>query len=109
MKIQTCLRCQAQWCSRTDVPYRCGKCKTPYWDKPIKNAAMPAPKPVASPVKGIPSLPAGVSLGMPAAPPPMADIRMCPYKEFDPELGEWFACGRPVHDYKVKHTRGRRI
>ena len=29
----TCLRCGHQWESVKDHPLRCGKCKSPYWDK----------------------------------------------------------------------------
>lgn len=93
-------------------PDRCPSrdCRKRSWDRgEVPNPPVSLARMTVTPIKPIPSLPAGVSLGMPAALPPMADIRMCPYKEYDPDLGEWFACGRPVHDYKVKHTRGRKL
>ena len=31
--ILRCLRCNREWCSRSDDPRRCGKCKSPYWDR----------------------------------------------------------------------------
>lgn len=33
MFILRCKRCGREWCSRSENPYRCGKCKTPYWDR----------------------------------------------------------------------------
>ena len=34
MEIKECLRCGEPWCFRgTGRPLRCGKCKSPYWDR----------------------------------------------------------------------------
>src|SRR5665213_374142 len=34
MEIKHCLRCEKDWCFRgKGRPLRCGKCKSPYWDK----------------------------------------------------------------------------
>ena len=33
----------------------------------------------------------------------------CPYREYDSEAGEWYACGLRVHGPKVKHTRGAMV
>src|SRR5665213_3251433 len=34
MEIKRCLRCGEDWCYRgSGRPVRCGKCKSPYWDK----------------------------------------------------------------------------
>lgn len=38
MKILECCRCGQEWASRSESPYRCGKCKSPYWDRPRNNA-----------------------------------------------------------------------
>ena len=38
MKILKCCRCGQEWASRSESPYRCGKCKSPYWDRPRENA-----------------------------------------------------------------------
>ena len=35
MEIKHCERCGGDWCYRgTGRPLRCGKCKSPYWDRP---------------------------------------------------------------------------
>ena len=35
MEIKHCLRCGEPWCYRGEGrPLRCGKCKSPYWDRP---------------------------------------------------------------------------
>lgn len=40
MEIKTCKRCGEPWCFHgTGRPIRCGKCKTPYWDREAKVAA----------------------------------------------------------------------
>lgn len=31
--IHKCKRCGHEWAGKTEKPLRCGKCKTPYWDK----------------------------------------------------------------------------
>lgn len=34
MEIKHCCRCGKDWCFRGDGrPLRCGKCKSPYWDR----------------------------------------------------------------------------
>lgn len=34
MEIKNCKRCGSQWCFRgSGRPVRCGKCKSPYWDR----------------------------------------------------------------------------
>ncbi len=34
MEIKNCKRCGKSWCYRgSGRPLRCGKCKSPYWDK----------------------------------------------------------------------------
>ena len=34
MEIKTCKRCGEPWCFHgTGRPIRCGKCKSPYWDR----------------------------------------------------------------------------
>jgi hypothetical protein len=37
-----CLRCDKAWFSRTLRPRRCGKCKSPYWDRPRKEVRRKA-------------------------------------------------------------------
>ncbi len=34
--IHKCLRCGHEWASKDIRPLRCGKCKSPYWDKKKK-------------------------------------------------------------------------
>ena len=34
MEIKHCLRCNHDWCTRLVHPFRCGVCKSPYWDRP---------------------------------------------------------------------------
>lgn len=37
MEIKHCKRCGQPWCYRGEGrPLRCGKCKSPYWDRPRK-------------------------------------------------------------------------
>ena len=37
MEIKVCVRCGKEWCYRgIGRPVRCGKCKSPYWDKERK-------------------------------------------------------------------------
>ena len=37
VEIKHCLRCGEPWCYRGEGrPLRCGKCKSPYWDRPRK-------------------------------------------------------------------------
>ncbi len=39
MEIKWCKRCGESWCFRGDGnPLRCGKCKSPYWDRERVNA-----------------------------------------------------------------------
>jgi len=47
MEIKHCKRCNEDWCFRgTGRPIRCGKCKSPYWDKDRKQGqAGPVAKP----------------------------------------------------------------
>ena len=34
MEIKVCVRCGKEWCYRgIGRPVRCGKCKSPYWDR----------------------------------------------------------------------------
>jgi hypothetical protein len=41
VRIIRCCRCEREWCTRLENPYRCGKCGTPYWDKPrVRLAAI---------------------------------------------------------------------
>ena len=53
MEIKHCKRCDEDWCYRgTGRPLRCGKCKSPYWDRPRRteereNTATQQNKPIA--------------------------------------------------------------
>lgn len=38
-----------------------------------------------------------------------AEAAMCPYREYDTETGETYACGLTAHSGKIKHTRGRTL
>lgn len=39
MELKTCKRCGEMWCFHgTGKPIRCGKCKSPYWDRERRDA-----------------------------------------------------------------------
>lgn len=38
MFIHSCLRCGYDWAGKTEKPIRCSRCKSPYWNKPLKSA-----------------------------------------------------------------------
>ncbi len=43
---KTCLRCGHKWFPRSpEEPKVCGKCKSPYWDRPKKTNGIPKTKP----------------------------------------------------------------
>jgi len=49
-----------------------------------------------------------MAAAIPTAEPEAVEERpMCPYKEYDQETGETYACGLHVHSSKIRHTRGR--
>ena len=52
-----------------------------------------------------------VSLGMPSAEPIETEPEQppCPYREFEPESGEWYGCALRAHGPKVKHQRGAKL
>jgi hypothetical protein len=130
MEIKTCKRCGEPWCFHgTGRPIRCGKCKSPYWDRERVNgeAVRGVPRstggtsrPGANGASDKENMP-GVSLGQtyrrPAEDPGTGPetggdagaVEMCPYTEYDPEDGETYRCGLAKHGPKVKHTRGRKV
>lgn len=36
--VHKCLRCGGKWVSASQMPTCCGKCKSPYWDRPRKES-----------------------------------------------------------------------
>ena len=36
MQIAICRRCGAKWNTKVEHPKNCAKCRSPYWDKPVK-------------------------------------------------------------------------
>jgi len=34
--IHHCKRCDSDWSSKSENPKRCGRCKSPYWDRERK-------------------------------------------------------------------------
>lgn len=43
MKVEFCQRCKRNWCFRGEgKPRRCGKCKSPYWDRPREKELLAA-------------------------------------------------------------------
>jgi hypothetical protein len=41
--------------------------------------------------------------------PEPESVRMCTYKEYDSDTGEWYGCALPEHSAKTKHKRGRSL
>ena len=58
MDINHCLRCGRDWCYRGEGrALRCGKCKSPYWDRPMGNAIQPVLVSVPDSVSEVPRKP----------------------------------------------------
>ena len=125
MEIKTCKRCGEPWCFHgTGRPIRCGKCKSPYWDRERVNASRDegsgrqvqgAGRGQGAPVERREEQGRVLSL-VPAANDPVEGydggaetVEMCHYTEYDPEDGETYRCGLAKHGPKVKHTRGRKV
>jgi hypothetical protein len=76
----------------------------------LEGAPQPAEHPV--PASQLPARPAinmdalrVICAGQSEAEEP-EPVEMCPYREWDGEVGEWFGCRLPAHGPKVKHQRG---
>ena len=116
MEIKNCKRCGEPWCFHgTGRPIRCGKCKSPYWDRERQDAVecrkpsgvdRRVPGTVPNDVLPVESVPVGSDEG---AGGDAEAVDMCPYTEYDPEDGETYRCGLAKHGPKVKHTRGRKV
>lgn len=96
MEIKFCLRCNRDWCFRkTGRPLRCGKCGSPYWDKPPKilNAVVTGHVGASPEIQGV------EAHSLPADPVEAS----CGYREWSGERGEYVRCGLSEHGPKVKH------
>ena len=132
MEIKNCKRCGEPWCFHgTGRPIRCGKCKSPYWDRERVNESgqdsqgrvggsrVPeTSKRTAQVREHSRQVVWEQGVGICAPFEPGVDegaggdaeaVEMCPYTEYDPEDGETYRCGLAKHGPKVKHTRGRKV
>ena len=125
MELKTCKRCGEEWCFHgIGRPIRCGKCKSPYWDRERRNEqsyglverSVPptdinrTPNFTAPPPSDLTRMEELTDRFLAQHPEVETDsMEMCSYTEYDPETGETYRCGRPVHGPKVKHTRGEKL
>ena len=121
MEIKHCLRCGEQWCYRgVGRPIRCGKCKSPYWDREkvvgrecVGEERRKASLAVVIPQSAeAPRSPSRANREFESPPDPTKEldvVEMCPYTEYDTDTGETYMCGRQPHGPKVKHTRGMKV
>ena len=125
MEIKNCKRCGEPWCFHgTGRPIRCGKCKSPYWDRERVNetgddqGSGGAGSVVRSAGRhfhpgnqgGRREVPAHMrqqAVGSVAPVEHGSDegaggdaeaVEMCPYTEYDPEDGETYRCGLAKHE-----------
>jgi len=80
-------------------------------DRPPVEQRPPAQEQVAAPAKPsmeyLRAICAGKLPGPDLEPEPEpAQVRMCTYKEYDSETGEWYGCALPEHGPKTRHRRG---
>lgn len=136
MTIFTCKACGMEWCFRgVGSPLRCGKCKSPYWDRERVNegggdkggggdgavvhlggggrhsAVEGQGKPVPSGRgdEGVGSVAADEHGSDEGAGKDAEAVAMCPYSEYNPDDGETYRCGLAEHGPKVKHGKWRKV
>lgn len=95
MEIMHCTKCEHDWCYRgVGRPIRCGKCKSPYWDRERGN-------------EGGEQLGEGADGDEEAIDRP--GKRFCRYESWNEQDGENYRCMLPVHGPKVKHGCWRKL
>src|SRR6516165_6960620 len=112
------MRCKTHRMSKTDVLI--AAIERGWEEVPvIKHQAEPKPEslPIHPRTHINPLSIPGVSLGkdffagnhpeLPDVPAFMPEVRICPYREYSGDIGEWVECGLAEHSHKVKHGKWR--
>lgn len=117
MRIEHCKRCDGDWCYRgVGRALRCGKCKSPYWDREPAVGHVETGKADCESV-AVPERQSKISLqtlrdicekktSVPRVMPALSeanDVAACGSRHFNDVDGEWYTCGKSKHAAKVPH------